>query len=405
MADYRDQKNNGDGFYWLIALGLIFTGVAAPVGVLMIVLKMLSGDDKAKKKRQQGRHPYYQQQYGQGSVGARTTGEALSWEESSQAAPSWEEPVSKKASRTKKKNKPGADLVSRLDNKGKKMAVIGGAIAAIFFLGLVGSMEDALYWLLDGEIRWFLQELLGLLPVLCFLGGGLGCLWAGLRKRKQAKRYRNYLAMIGRQTSVSVSALASATGLSPGKVRDDLADMLDDGLFPQGFLDYGGDRLVLSGDGLTEPPRKEQEAPPPPKADENAVLAEIKAVNDAIDNEKMSAQIDRIGAITAKILDYQKTHPDKAVQLHSFLSYYLPTTLKILRAYAQLEDQEVSGQNITAAMSRIEGMMDKVVEGFEKQLDLLFQGDAMDITTDVEVLERMLAKDGLSDQEGLTLGL
>ena len=145
--------------------------------------------------------------------------------------------------------------------------------------------------------------------------------------------------------------------------------------------------------------------PPPPKADENAILAEIRAVNDAIDNEKMSAQIDRIGVITAKILDYQKTHPDKAVQLHSFLSYYLPTTLKILRAYAQLEDQEVSGQNITAAMSRIEGMMDKVVEGFEKQLDLLFQGDAMDITTDVEVLERMLAKDGLSDQEGLTLGL
>lgn len=87
------------------------------------------------------------------------------------------------------------------------------------------------------------------------------------------------------------------------------------------------------------------------------------------------------------------------------MSYYLPTTLKILRAYGQLEDQEVSGENITAAMHRIEGMMDKVVEGFEKQLDQLFQTDAMDITTDVEVLERMLSKDGLSSQEGLTLGL
>ena len=65
----------------------------------------------------------------------------------------------------------------------------------------------------------------------------------------------------------------------------------------------------------------------------------------------------------------------------------------------------MSGENITAAMARIESMMDKVVEGFEKQLDLLFQGDAMDITADVAVLERMLAKDGLSDQEGLTLGL
>ena len=56
-------------------------------------------------------------------------------------------------------------------------------------------------------------------------------------------------------------------------------------------------------------------------------------------------------------------------------------------------------------MERIEGMRDKVVEGFEKQLDQLFQGDAMDIATDVEVLERMLAKDGLSSSQGMTLGL
>ena len=65
----------------------------------------------------------------------------------------------------------------------------------------------------------------------------------------------------------------------------------------------------------------------------------------------------------------------------------------------------MSGENITAAMARIEGMMDKVVEGFEKQLDQLFQSDAMDIATDVEVLERMLAKDGLTTQQGMTLGL
>ena len=75
------------------------------------------------------------------------------------------------------------------------------------------------------------------------------------------------------------------------------------------------------------------------------------------------------------------------------------------KAYAQLEDQEVEGENITAAMERIEGMMDKVVEGFEKQLDQLFQGDALDITTDVEVLERMLSKDGLSSKDGIRLEL
>mgnify|MGYP005943723049 CR=1 FL=1 len=80
-----------------------------------------------------------------------------------------------------------------------------------------------------------------------------------------------------------------------------------------------------------------------------------------------------------------------------------PNTIQ--RAYAQLEDQEVAGENITAAMERIEGMMDKVVEGFEKQLDQLFQGDALDITSDVEVLERMLSKDGLSSKDSIRLEL
>lgn len=383
MSDDRGQRNNSDGFYWLIALGLIFTGVGSWIGILMIVLKIF-GDDKPKKKKQQGQHPYYQQQ-SQNAAGARTT--------QGTAPPP----------KTGKKSVQA--LISKLDKKGKSWAIAGGAVAAVFLLALTGGLGDAFYWLFNGNFAFFMDEIFDLMPLLCFLGGGLGFLWAGLRKRKQARRYRNYLAMIGRQSSVSVSALASATGLPPAKVRDDLADMLDDGLFPQGFLDYGGDRLVLSGDGISEAPREQPAPPKPPKADENAILAEIRAVNDAIDNEKMSAQIDRIGVITAKILDYQQAHPDKAPQLHSFLSYYLPTTLKILRAYGQLEDQEVSGQNITAAMQRIEGMMDKVVEGFEKQLDLLFQGDAMDIATDVEVLERMLAKDGLSDQEGLTLGL
>ena len=395
MSDYHEsRKNNSDSFYWIIALGLIFTGVAAPVGVLMIVMKLLGGD--SRKKRQQGRHPYYQQQYGQESAGARTIHET----------PAWEAPAQKQAPlKPQKKKVRGRDLISELDKKGKSWAIAGAATAAGCLIGFIGSLGEPLYWLFNGDFAFFIEELMGLMVLPCIAAAGLGGLWAGLRKRKQASRWRSYMAMIGRQSSVSISVLASATGLTPAKVRNDLADMLDDGLFPQGYLDYGGDRLILTSEGVPQQ-SKEQPAPPPPAGeDENAVLTEIKAVNDAIDNEKMSAQIDRIGVITAKILDYQKTHPDKAPQLHSFLSYYLPTTLKILRAYGQLEDQEVSGQNITAAMQRIEGMMDKVVEGFEKQLDLLFQGDAMDITTDVEVLERMLAKDGLSDQQGLTLGL
>ena len=212
--------------------------------------------------------------------------------------------------------------------------------------------------------------------------------------------------MIGQNQTISISSLASATGRSSHTVREDLQDMLDDGLFPTGFLDYGGDQLILSPEGLKQQPKEapKQKAVTVEDA-ENAVLTEIRAVNDSIAHEGLSAQIDRIGIITAKIFDYQKSHPEKSPQLHSFLSYYLPTTLKILRAYAQLESQGIEGENISAAKQRIEGMMDKVVEGFEKQLDQLFQNDALDITSDVKVLEQMLSKDGLSSGDGIRLSI
>lgn len=388
MSNNPNQSGrNGDPIYWLIAIGLLITGIAAPVGIIMIVLKLFGS-------RKRGRHPYYAQQNAPGSVGARTTSAQAESERKPQGT----------------KGKKRSNVLSPLDqlsHRGKSLVKWGAIVSAILFFIISASLADASYWLFSGEIAWFFQDVMDMLPFLCVLGGSLGCLWAGLRKQKQVRRYRSYLAMIGTHSSISISALASATGSSPRRIRDDLEDMLDAGIFPLGFLDYGGDRLVVSGDGLDDSPKHDpapaQEATP--QDAENAILSEIRAVNDAVENEKLSAQIDRIGVITAKILDYQKSHPEKSPQLHSFLSYYLPTTLKILRAYGQLEDQQVSGENITAAMARIEGMMDKVVEGFEKQLDLLFQGDAMDITADVEVLERMLAKDGLSDRRGLKLEL
>ena len=382
MSNEVKSNQKSDLIYWLIAVGLLFTGIAAPVGVVMIVLKLMGG----KKK---GRHPYYMQRDGEAPAGARTTA----------SAQGEDAPRGKKAGGKKRRSAP-QDQLAQMARSAKNLTTTGAILAAVFGCISVIDAADNLWMLPD--VLWYLEEII---PLLCFTAVGLGLLGAGLLKRRTVHRYRGYLAMIGSHKAVSVSALSSATGSAPAKVRDDLEDMLDDGFFPKGFLDYGSDRLVVDGNGLEEAPAPQAEPQPAPKAEEeDAILAEIRAVNDAVANEKVSAQIDQIGTITAKILDYQRSHPDSAPQLHSFLSYYLPTTLKILRAYGQLESQEVSGENITAAMARIEGMMDKVVEGFEKQLDLLFQGDAMDITADVAVLERMLAKDGLSDQEGLTLG-
>ena len=378
----RRGRSGPDWGFWILALFFLF--MLPPVGILMIVIKLAGGG--RKKSRPRGRHPYYMQKE-QGQMGARTV--QMGGQAQTGRSPNPDSVP------------PANSLLSQMSSKAKRLTTVGIVLSAIFGFISIDEIVGNLWMLPD--IAWYLEEIV--FP-LCGFGAGLGCLWGGLRRRKQVRTFRSYLAMIGSRTTISISALSSAMGVSPAKVRDTLEDMLDDGFFPLGYLDYGNDRLVLTSDGIPDLP-KEEEKPAqeePAEDPQNAILEEIRAINADIDNPKLNQQIDRIGVITAKVFEYQRSHPQKSNQLHSFLSYYLPTTLKILRAYAQLEDQEVDGENISAAMERIEGMMDKVVEGFEKQLDQLFQGDALDITADVEVLERMLAKDGLSSGSTLRMG-
>ena len=82
------------------------------------------------------------------------------------------------------------------------------------------------------------------------------------------------------------------------------------------------------------------------------------------------------------------------------MDYYLPTTLKLLNAYDRMGAQGVSGENIDVTMQRVESMMGTIVTAFEKQLDMLFGSEAMDISTDITVLENMMKREGLSEDSG-----
>ena len=89
-----------------------------------------------------------------------------------------------------------------------------------------------------------------------------------------------------------------------------------------------------------------------------------------------------------------KENPEKLPQIRKFMSYYLPTTIKLLRSYDELSRQGVSGENITGTMEKVEGMLGTIVLAFEKQLDGLFGDQALDIST---VLENMMAREGLTE--------
>lgn len=128
-------------------------------------------------------------------------------------------------------------------------------------------------------------------------------------------------------------------------------------------------------------------------------LSEMRRLDDAIADEKLSADIRRLEEICGKIFDQVKAQPEKLPQIRQFMNYYLPTTLKLLNAYDRMGAQGVAGENITATMDKVEGMMDTIIKAFEKQLDSLFGAEAMDISTDITVLETMMAREGLTEQE------
>ena len=296
-----------------------------------------------------------------------------------------------------------------MGSSGKGLIIAGGILTGIFGLGALTVSIPFLDGLTYGWLEWAL--LIPIVACLMFMGGGIGMLASGIGKGRRNERYLNYLAYIGANREVALAPMAASFGVPVSKLCKDLRRMLSKGLLPTGYLDLAEGKLFLTEMGYHAPEPK-REAPPVREetaqeaaAREDDILREIRQVNDAIPDEAMSAKIDRIEEITGKILKYQKEHPNKEGQLRTFLNYYLPTTLKILRAYAQLDAQGIEGENISAAKKRIEDMMDQVVSGFEKQLDKLFQDDAMDITSDVEVLENMLKKDGLSDEGGITMTL
>ncbi len=129
----------------------------------------------------------------------------------------------------------------------------------------------------------------------------------------------------------------------------------------------------------------------------NKYIIALREANDAIPGEDISNSIDRIEKACKGIFEYVREHPSKMGEIKKFMNYYLPTTLKLLKSYENLQNQTVKGENITSTMFDIEGMMVTIASAFEKKLDQLFESDSLDISADIAVFENLLASEGLTD--------
>ncbi|MCO7111174.1 5-bromo-4-chloroindolyl phosphate hydrolysis family protein [Gemmiger formicilis] len=248
---------------------------------------------------------------------------------------------------------------------------------------------------------WLVEDSM---PMLMSLTGGIGCLFGANHIRTTRRMRKKIDNIVGDAKYMYIQDIADAIPCSYEKCCKHLENCIDEGLFgPGAYLDMHRKCLVVKErppepTPAPAPAPKPQKADPMPEADQyQKILDELRRVNDAIPDEEMTDKISRLEAVSAKIFEQARTDPDKLPQMRKFMDYYLPTSLKLLNTYAELDKQGIEGENISESKHRIEQTMDTLVKAFENQLDRLFASDALDVSTDIDVMQNMLRADGLTD--------
>lgn len=293
--------------------------------------------------------------------------------------------------------------------KGAALATGLTVAGVLLLMCALAALPSAIYWLPEALTEggsywtWLVEDSM---PMLMSLTGGIGCLFGGWHIRTSRRMRRKIDKIVGDAKYMYIQDIADALPCSYDKCCKHLENCIDEGLFgPDAYLDMRRKCLVVS-----ERPPEPTPAPAPspekqpekqtdmPERDQyQKILDELRRVNDAIPDEEMSDKISRLEAVSAKIFEQAKSDPDKLPQMRKFMDYYLPTSLKLLNTYAELDRQGIEGDNITESKRRIELTMDTLVKAFEHQLDRLFASDALDVSTDIDVMQNMLRADGLTD--------
>lgn len=285
-------------------------------------------------------------------------------------------------------------------NLGIGLTVGGAIISSMVFMG---SLMDY-YFFIESMFRSAMTFMSIGVP-------GLALTFWGNSMLGKVQRLRRYSQVIGDSREISLDRLAGAMGVSYGKVCDDIYKMIDSGYFDGYYID--NERRVLTCDRLgpvsarpAEPPRPKKEAAQPAaeqaeaKPDEPVMpdpADHIREINDSIAQPEVSEKITKLETLTRRIYNYTEAYPEKEKYARSFKEKYLPKTIKILEAYSRFENSGSSGANVRAAMKDVEAVLDVLISSFEKQLDMLYMDEALDVTTDIDVLESMIAGDGLGD--------
>lgn len=151
---------------------------------------------------------------------------------------------------------------------------------------------------------------------------------------------------------------------------------------------------------------KEEEAPLSYGAEADAVLkeaetasAELSRLAASIGSPEIREKIARLAELSDRIAADAISDPADIPEIRKFQSYFLPSTIALLHSYDRMRD--VSGPTAGNAKERISQMLDTEISAFEKQLDSLYNNDAMDVDADIRVMQNLLEREGLLEQDEL----
>lgn len=297
--------------------------------------------------------------------------------------------------------------------------VFGGIFTAIFGYAEFATLAGTL--ILGGEMAGGIFGVVAMLP---FLIGSIVLLRRGVGTNQRIKRFQAYVRALAGKTYISISELAAAVGKSEEFVRTDLRTMMEKNFFPHGHLDAKGTTLMLDDEtwqqyrdaeeAYKQRTREEKKAKteerifPTIQADspelEAAIregehyIAQIREANEAIPGEEISRKLDRLEELMRKIFLVLQQKPDQLPKLRKFMNYYMPTTDKLVQTYRELDAQPVEGENISRAKAEIEQTIDTINDAYEKLLDSFYMEAAMDVRSDITVLQNLMAQEGLTSQ-------
>ena len=293
--------------------------------------------------------------------------------------------------------------------KGLVKIIAGLGISGFNFLALL-----AIPFIYSGVLAYATIVFASFIGGICLMGNGI-------QNLRRLKRFRWYVHMLAGKTQCQLERLAQGIGKTVPFVRKDVKKMIRDGLFLEGHLNNEETCLITSHETylLFEESRhqleqrmKEEEAlrkqeaatRRDPQVQEvldrgDAFVRQIRKCNDDIPGEEISAKIDHMETIVRRIFQRVRTNPEIVPDLKKLMDYYLPMTVKLLNAYADMDAQPVQGENILSSTREIEATLDTLNLAFEKLLDDLFMDAAMDVSSDITVLNTMLAQEGLMDDE------